>query len=561
VLLAVAFIYLALKGVNSFARFALVAGVLVAGSMGGWMGRLVADWPEWRKPALSWALRLGTLACLGAGLAAVASGRYARWTGETRRLALRERPLTFAHDAARFAGQTAMPRHALVFDIAQSCVYVYHNAPEGKVYMDARLETPTEETFRQYVELANWLNADDRRWASTLEQLGNPVLMLSHEGNSKAEAVVLADPGWRCVYFDALAGVFLHRGSAELDSRFPTFDPLARHFRQARAPSQPEAPAAAWKEARALYNVATFLRRPESPGWHDRIPWLLAALDRAESAVEEDSQFAGNWALLGICQLDLIPDLRAPAPSSSDPWDPMTALPWAQSTYCFRQALQLAPNDERLLLALFQSYGQRRLTDALREIAPRALAHVKLPAEQAAYLRQIIETIEPPPRFAGPLPLDPEHTLSSLLAADRPEEATRLVELLRRQGSGEWPWTLADRLAGACLHLGKPAQARQLWERAKGPPSEALRRSRMASTFWIERDFSSAIGLYQQARQADPQAGEPCWALAWLYTQRGEADEALAACRQARQRQLSERAKSDMEALEALLARYARPKP
>jgi tetratricopeptide (TPR) repeat protein len=560
-LLAVAFTYLALKSVNSFARFALVAGVVVAGSLGVWVGRLLADSPVSRRPAAGWAVRCGMLACLAACLAAVAGERYARWTGDPRRLALRERPLTFAHDAARFAGQSGMPRHALVYDIAQSCVYVYHNAPDGKVYMDARLETPTEKTFRHYIQIEDWLNTNDRRWAGALKQLGNPALVLSHESNALAEAVVLADPEWRCVYFDALAAVFLHRGTTELEGRFPTVDPLLRHFRQGRGPSQPEVPGAAWKEAKALYNLATSLRQPESLAWQRRIPWLLAAVDRAELALEEDPQSAGVWTVLGNCYWNMIPDLRAPPPSSSDPWDPTNGLPWAQSTYCFRQALQRAAKDERVLLALFRSFGIRRMSDAQREIAPRLLEHAKLNQQQTSSLRRIIESIDPPRRFTGPLTATPEGTLPALLAAQRPEEATRLAEQLRQQGSGVWPWPLADRLAGACLHLGKAAQARQVWEQAKDPPSEALRRGRLASTYWIERDFASAIVLYQDALREDSQSGEPCWALAWLFTQRGEADEALRACRQARQRQLSERARSDMEALEKLLAPYATRNP
>ncbi len=394
-LLAVAFAYLALKAVNSFARFALVAGVILAGSLGSWVGRLLTDWPVSRRPAAVWAVRLGMFVLLAGCVAAVASEHYGRWTGDPRRLALRERPLTFAHDAARFAGQAGLPRHALVYDIAQSCVYVYHNAPDGKVYMDARLETPTLETFRHYVQVENWLNAQDPRWSAALKQLGNPVLMLSHESNAKAEAAVLAHPDWRCVYLDALAAVFVHRADAELERRFPTVDPLARHFRQAREPSQPDAPGAAWKETKALYNLATVLRKPGSPGWHDRIPWLLAALDRAERALEEDPQSAGVWTVLGNCYWNLIPDLRRPPPSPSSPWDPTTGLAWAQSTYCFRQALERAPNDERVLQALLRSYGARLMADAQRDIAVGLLATGTLSAEQTTAIRRLVDRIGP----------------------------------------------------------------------------------------------------------------------------------------------------------------------
>jgi tetratricopeptide (TPR) repeat protein len=551
-LLAAAFSYLALKAVNSFARFALISGVLLAGSLGTWVGRLLADWPVASRPAATWMVRLGMLVLLAGFFAAVASERYTRWTGDIRHLALRERPLTFAHDAARFAGQPGMPRRALVFDIAQSCVFVYHNAPDRKVYMDARLETPTETTFRHYVDLEKWLNKPDARWADALEQMGNPVLMLSHAANEQAEAAVLAHPGWRCVYVDALASVFVHRGDAELERRFPTVDPLARHFHQSRAPSHPEAPGAAWMETKALYNLATSLRKPGSLGWDGRIPWLLAALDRAELALEEDPESAKIWTVLGNCHWNLIPDLGQQPPSPSSPWDATTGLAWAQSTYCFRQALERAPNDERVLQALLRSFGVRRMADAQRDIALRLLATGQLRGEQTTVLRRLVERVGPTAR--SPSAPDVSRSVPRLLQAGRPAQAVRLAEEAGMpRGESAWPWPLADALAGAWMHLGQPERARALWRKALGPPSEAVRLERLASTHWVERDFAEAVRLYRQAWKADPRRVEPGWALAWLHTQRGEAEPALHACRETLRLSPPARLREELSRLEQLL--------
>jgi tetratricopeptide (TPR) repeat protein len=492
------------------------------------------------------------LALFAGCVAAVASERYARWTGDPRHLALRERPLTFAHDAARFAGGPGMPRRALVYDIAQSCVYVYHNAPEHKVFMDARLETPTEETFRHYVQVENWLSGHDGRWAAALKQMGNPVLMLSHESNAVAEAAVLTQPGWRCVYFDALAAVFLHRGDAELERRFPTFDPLARHFGQTRAPSQPEAPGAAWKETKALYNVVASLRRPGSPGWHDRIPWLLAALDRAELALEEDSQSAGVWTVLGNTYGNLIPDLSRPPPSPSASWDPATGMTWAQSTYCFRQVLQRAPNDERVLQALLRSYGARRMADAQRDVALRLLSTGRLPAKEATALQQLVERIGPAP--AVPSTIDASTAAIRLLQAGRPAQAVRLAEERGlASGATGWQWPIADALAGACMHLGQPERARAIWRNALRPPAEAVRLERLASTHWVERDFDEAVRRYRQAWSAEPRRAEPGRALAWLHTQRGEAEPALRACRETLRLELPAPLREELRRLEEMV--------
>src|SRR5262249_41958245 len=131
-LLAGAFSFLALQAVNSFARFGLVASVLVAGRPGGWGGRLFLPPPpsplprterggkQPHSPSPFWgggwgegsgATRLGLGAVLVVCVVLVADERYSRWIGDPRRLALRERPLTFAHDAARFAGQPGLPRN------------------------------------------------------------------------------------------------------------------------------------------------------------------------------------------------------------------------------------------------------------------------------------------------------------------------------------------------------------------------------------------------------------------------------------------------------------------
>jgi hypothetical protein len=549
-LLAVALAYLALKAVNSFARFGLVAGMVLAANLGAWAGRLA----PLARPAWSWSARLALPVLLIGGVATVAGELYTHWTGETRRLALRERPLYFAHEAAQFAGQPGLPRRALVYEIGQSGVYVFHNAPENKVFMDARLETPTLETFRRYVEIERHLHEPNSRWTEDLHALGDPLLLLAHDGNAQAEAALLSQSGWRCVYLDALAAVFVRRGDADLEIRFPDIDPVARHFGAGRLPSRPESLGAAWREAKALYNLGQLMRE-ESSAWQGRIPWLLAALDRCEYALAEQPADAGPWTVLGNCHWTLIPNLRQAPPSLGQPWLPSSGLAWAHSTYCFRQALERAPQDERILQALFRSFGIRRMVDAQRKIGARLLATGKLPVKQADTVRKSLEQLPSTPAFSIRQGLDVSAPILLLLQQGWPIEATRLAD--QRTPETGWAWPVADPLAAAWMHLGYPDKARAVWQNALHPPSEAVRQERLGSTYWVERDFEEATSLYRQSWSADPSRFEPGWALAWLHTQRGEAEPALRACRATLTLKLPEPLAEELRHLEKLLLRAA----
>jgi TPR repeat protein len=107
------------------------------------------------------------------------------------------------------------------------------------------------------------------------------------------------------------------------------------------------------------------------------------------------------------------------------------------------------------------------------------------------------------------------------------------------------------------MHLGRPEEARHLWETASDCPSEAVRLCRLACTHWVERDLERAVGLYRQAQRADPRLGEPAWALAMLHAQAGRLAPALGACRQGLQLPLNKREQADLENLLGLLQPYS----
>ena len=157
---------------------------------------------QWIAPAV--VSGLVTLWAVG-----VVTDRYYLLMGDVVRFGLRERPVTFGHNAARFAGRQGLPTRALVFDLGQTGVYIYHNGPERKVFMDARLELPSLSTFQTYVRIEEWLNHSDPRWDAAIARLGDPLVLISHDGWAEAEAALLTHPRWRCVYFDAIASVFV----------------------------------------------------------------------------------------------------------------------------------------------------------------------------------------------------------------------------------------------------------------------------------------------------------------------------------------------------------------
>ena len=120
-------------------------------------------------------------------------------------------------------------------------------------------------------------------------------------------------------------------------------------------------------------------------------------------------------------------------------------------------------------------------------------------------------------------------SLVDQLRQGRTESAVRLFAEAERRGivSG---WSASDRVAAALLLMGRPAEARRIWEHATDSPSPAMRWNRIATAAMAAMDFPAAEAAYRTALEHDPRLGEAWFGLALLYSQRGTAKEALAAC-------------------------------
>jgi tetratricopeptide (TPR) repeat protein len=555
-LLTVAFSYLALTAYRNGSLFAIAGGAVIAWNLGEWASALAeTEGPTRARLRAGWGLRLGVLALLTAWVVFLAADQYYPWVGQPRRLGLGERPFLFAHDAARFAGRPGLPDRALVFDYSQGAVYLFHNSPRCKPYLDARLEFPTLQTFERYVAIEHWLQRQDRKWVAAVHDLGDPLVMIIHAYHQQeylgAEAALLGEPGWRCVYYDAVASLFV-ADSAAPSAGNAGADFAGRLFHASACRVAPDVPTANLREAWAMFGMAMALRRNHD-GSHQRDAILLGVLGRTGLALEEDADTADAWAIRGDCHRQLF---ETPSPLSPDgEWDPARVVPWAQATFCYQRALDLAPDDTASLYLLYDSYRARRMADA--QLAAweqlRGLGW-KGRDEEAAVgnLRKALDEVNR--RFAGK-ERAPADAVVGCLDRHQPLAAMRRAEEADMEGPVSWPWPVADRLATAYLQLGRPAQARRVWERAPAP-STAARLCRLATTHWVERDFDVAVHLYHQALAKDPTSAEACWGLAMVHTQAGQAGRALAACRKALQLTVTQQERVGLQILQDLLPPY-----
>ena len=508
------FTYLSFQAVRNINLFGLVAGSVLAWNLSEWFARLTAERPHrpgaWVAPTL-----VAGLVTLGA--VAVVTNYYYRFTGDYVHFGLRERPLTFAHEAARFAGRAGLPRQALVYDIGQTGVYIYHNGPARKVFMDARLELPSLATFQTYVRIEEWLNHNDPRWDAAVARLGDPLVLISHEASAEGEAALLAHPRWRCLYFDPVASVFVTREGPTSAPTFPDHDFMADHFRTVSDPFVSADTKSVDAEAAALFQVGHAVRKRGGDPWRTRIPILTRASDLTRASLARGpADLAIRWRLLGLIHWDLAPDLTHAPPGPFDPWDPATGLSWARASYCFRRALEIKPEDVPTLRSLAECYAIRGMTDAKREI---------------------------------------ELLLKSNTDAARP--GTPMIE--NHPSSAAVPWSTADRRAVNDLHLGDPTAAERAWREATPPPSPGLRLMRLASADLVVFDASAAMNHCRQALALEPRLGEAWYLLAIANLDSGNAEGALAACREGLKYELTPPQRDSLEGVDRLLSRYAQP--
>ncbi|MCA9113703.1 MAG: hypothetical protein KDA79_01360 [Planctomycetaceae bacterium] len=220
-LLFAAFSLLGWKASRNTTVFATVAGFVLAANLNEILRLRRSNRPQHISEtadspggASSTGLPVASAVCV-AGLllltALVASGHWARWSGEKGPPSLQARPYWYAHEAAIFAGQPGMPERAFIAHEGQAAVYLFHNGPQKLVFMDGRLEVASRETFQLYNSLKQMMATGDLRWQSLLrDSEGRLPLLLFDSRFSRAEiSALMQTPGWRLVFADVTAAVFV----------------------------------------------------------------------------------------------------------------------------------------------------------------------------------------------------------------------------------------------------------------------------------------------------------------------------------------------------------------
>jgi tetratricopeptide (TPR) repeat protein len=559
-LLFVAFSFLSLQATRNSHQFAATVGAVTAWNFAEWAAALAHRRRERDGIAPS---RPGLMPRLAAGGAVVlvllwvGSGVFYRMAGEGRTIGLGEEPLWYPHAAVRFAGRPGMPERFLSFHNGHASLFEYYYGPQRKVYTDPRLEVAGAQLFKRYTDLDKRIQTGEPGWETELDGMGRPVIVVDHEYNWAIGATLLQSAHWRCVWFDAIAAVFVHDSYAKV-VRTHAVDFAARHFRpdpsrQSTRIAELKASCKAFRKyVTALAGKGGDLARP--------LVWLGS--DDARSILKHTPHSVEAWKDWG--QLELFREPPAPkSPRFRARFDPVFDLSIVRATYALRRALELAPNDVLSLMTLKMAYDARLMHEAAVPLLDR-LEGLAATTPQLALLQAEADTMRleyqrklgtaPPTNWRNLSELD--QVVTAQLAAGRAESAARLLE--EAHAAAQAPWEVVDRIATLRLHLGEPARARELWRKGVSVPQPAIAIARIATTYLVEGDFEAARRHYRQAIEVKPDLFEANYCLAVLEQDAGDARSAYELAGKAIGAAPDEAARSSARVIAAGVERFAR---
>jgi tetratricopeptide (TPR) repeat protein len=526
-LLYASFSLLSLQATRNSHQFAAVVGSITAWNFGEWAAatrrrRAVLAGSAAAPAAAPFVPQAIAAVATLSVLVWVGSGSFYDMAGEKRTIGLGEEPLWFPHEAAKFAGRPELPERFLSFHNAHASLFEYYHGPKRKVYTDPRLEVAGVELFERYQKLQKQIASDQSGWEAELNNMGRPVVLVDHEFNAHLGAVLLRSARWRCVWFDAIAAVFVP-DSATAAVQKHAVDFAARHFRPDPSMEPRDIPGLT-ALAKAMRNYVSAMA-PYRSDLARPLVWL--GLDGGRRILQNAPDSLDAWKVIGEIELAREPS-ATPSPRFRLAYDPVFDLSMVRATYALHRALELSPDDFRTLLRLSEAYAARLMYEAELPLLER----IALIRPLNPYQRDLQSKVEPkreecarklgsPPSLSWRNLSELDRVVLALLAGGRAETAARLLETAYTADRA--PWEVVDRVATLRLHLGEPARARELWQKAASVPDPAIAQSRVATTYFVEGNWESARAGFEKALELRPKLFEACYSLAVLEQDAGNA--------------------------------------
>ena len=213
-ILFAAYSHLAWQASRNTNIFAFVSTVIACQNFGHSSASVARSVVE-RHLARAKTLTYSMTAVIGCLILMVVTGTWNEFAERNKPFGLGEAPNWFIHAASKFAAQPGFPERAFVAHIGQADVYVYHNGPKYKVFMDARLEVCSQQTFQKLNDALAAMASGSSRWHAALKDEDLPVVILDSRTVRNSIAGLHGNPNWRLVYADPSAAVFLHKTRAD----------------------------------------------------------------------------------------------------------------------------------------------------------------------------------------------------------------------------------------------------------------------------------------------------------------------------------------------------------
>ncbi len=263
-LLAVAaFAWLSAHALRNMAFFSWIAVIGIATNCGealragpgaGASATLSRSRLRARLPRLAEAVGLGAIALL---IGALVTNHFSRFLGIEREFGLGVSPVRFPAEAVAFAeevGITGRPFNCL----AMGGYLTWMRYPSQQVFVDGRLEAFPERVFRNYFRVID----DPKLWPQLVARYRVDYVLLYHLwGNRLPLVTYLASGyGWRLVYYDEIASIFLPEDEAHRELR----ERAERAF-AARVAQRAQTP-----EPRPLSSLERALHVPVAEIWRQR---------------------------------------------------------------------------------------------------------------------------------------------------------------------------------------------------------------------------------------------------------------------------------------------------